>query len=723
MYTPTRSLPFLMNSYREPQRLEGLFGANITSAAPVSISQYRSSRMSSQSTVTSREPLRNPTSPSPPAPVQLSTPLSDLCASRDQGRQPTPIRLRFPFPSTSCSIRPIRQSRSNIRETAVHHTSSTPLTSALAAEQPLSNGMPFKAEGLVLTVDPNVIHKVDTNNPQNLFSMWTVFSRCADSVEQGRRLENLSWRFWNRETFCCETKELSAAPVNATTLPKDIPELQRIPEVPQLSGSVDSVADEEAIDFTAVSDPVEIVRPRIVRQDSCASSRSRGRERHITSDHLEKMVVSIIQEKEPNLAPLPGMSCPSEESSDADQSPSSCLEAEQTPATPATESVCESDEQSQPRSQMKTPEAPATTVIRGFSPSQIPSFHVSHEPKSKACDPIPEPSSSPAPKHVQPRKPAKFKLGDSSSNESSPQSLETRPTVQPQAQPQPPKRKMFEVGVGSSGEDESPCLRSAMHSSRPSSLLTAQKKQTSFSNQVTTRTIQSPSDQSDSYMDESAIDDDDEDSEWEDSIEESGKSSVDDAVTFKRVPSKANLTSQRSLISLMFAGQEERAKGLSNYASHSTPAIPQRARSLQSHSNMNIVSSPNDSDNGIEMRRGPRPTQLKPINEVPRSGAQPIMANPQTHHQVALSPRTTRRNMLATELTESLRRQLLWERQQKTSTANAVLKRRHTSLDVTNLRQYPERAYMGKAKDDVNPSSWNQYFSRDDFGGYHAQGW
>lgn len=505
--------------------------------------------------------------------------------------------------------------------------------------------------------------------------------------------------------------------------------------MPQLSGSVDSVVDEEAIDFTTLSDPMEIVRPRIVRQDSCASSRSRGRERHITSDHLEKMVVSIIQEKEPNLAPLPDMSSPSLESSDGEQTQSYYQEAEHTPTTPITESACESvDAHSHSHSRShshshshspspslsKTPENPATTVIRGFSPSQIPSFRVSHEPKSTTPDPIPEPSSSPAPKPVQPKKqPAKFKLGDSSSNESSPQSVESRQPV-----PQPPKRKMFEVGVGSSEEDKSPSLKSAMHSSRPGSLLSSQKKQASFSNQVSTRTIQTPSDQSDSYMDESAIDDDDEDSEWEDSIEESGKSSVDDAVTFKRVPSKANLTSQRSLISLMFAGQEERAKGLSNYASHSTPAIPQRARALQNHSNMNIVSSPNDSDNGLEMRRGLRPTPLKPINEVPRSGAQPIMANTQAHHQqAALSPRTTRRNMLATELTESLRRQLLWERQQKTSTANAVLKRRHTSLDVANLKQYPERAYLGKGKDEPNPSSWNQYFSREDFGGYHAQGW
>ncbi|KAI1078075.1 DUF1752-domain-containing protein [Whalleya microplaca] len=573
--------------------------------------------------------------------------------------------------------------------------------------------MPCKADGLVLTVDPNVIHKVDTHNPQNLFSMWTLFSRCADSVEQGRRLENLSWRLWNRETFCCETGQTKTSPTTAT-LPRDIPWL---PEVPQLSGSVDSIADEEAIEFSNVSEPVEILRPRIVRQDSYASSRSRGRERHITSDHLEKMVVSIIQEKEPNLAPLSELSSPSV-ASDGDQTQSSFPETEHSATTPATEPMCESVDVSTPApSQQKTPEAPATNVVRGFSPSQIPSFRVSHEPKASTAGPIPEPHSSPAPKPVQLKKqPAKFHLGRSSDDESS-QSLENRQPI-----PQP-KKKMFQVG-GSSSEDDSPSLKSAMHSSRPDALLNPQKKQTSFSNQVTTRTIQSSSDQSDSYMDESAIDDDDEDSEWEDSIEESGKSSVDDAVTFKRVPSKPNLTSQRSLISLMFAGQEERAKGLSNYASHSTPAIPQRARTMQNPTNMNMVTHANEADNGLEMRRALRPTQLKPINEIPRSGAQPILANPQTHHhQAALSPRTTRRNMLATELTESLRRQLLWERQQKTSTANAVLKRRHTSHDVANLKQYPEKAYMGKAKDEINSTSWNQYFTREDFGGYHAQGW
>lgn len=33
--------------------------------------------------------------------------------------------------------------------------------------------MPLSLEAPVLQVDTNVIHKVDTANPANLFSMWT----------------------------------------------------------------------------------------------------------------------------------------------------------------------------------------------------------------------------------------------------------------------------------------------------------------------------------------------------------------------------------------------------------------------------------------------------------------------------------------------------------------------------------------------------------------------
>ncbi|KAF4334158.1 hypothetical protein FBEOM_12014 [Fusarium beomiforme] len=255
--------------------------------------------------------------------------------------------------------------------------------------------------------------------------------------------------------------------------------------------------------------------------------------------------------------------------------------------------------------------------------------------------------------------------------------------------------------------------------SRPRSLLSARKKQASFNNNVMTRTIDKAAVDSDTddYIDESAIDDDDDSSDWEDSMEESGKSSLDDKF-FQKVDSKPNLASRRSLITLMLA-QNDGARNLGNNASQSTLVIP-RSRMANGPS---LGASPNDSDDAPMMMKGTRGPGLKSIDEVPRSSPQPIVTG--ANHiqpQAALSPRTTRRNMLATELTESLRRHLLWEQQQKSSTANAVLKRRHTSHDVANLKQYPEKPCMKKSED-VNASSWNQYFSKEASDGYHSKGW
>ncbi len=41
--------------------------------------------------------------------------------------------------------------------------------------------MPMTLEAPVLQVDANVIHKVDTTNPANLFSMWTGELSCYNS--------------------------------------------------------------------------------------------------------------------------------------------------------------------------------------------------------------------------------------------------------------------------------------------------------------------------------------------------------------------------------------------------------------------------------------------------------------------------------------------------------------------------------------------------------------
>jgi len=582
----------------------------------------------------------------------------------------------------------------------------------------------------VLQVDANVIHKVDTTNPENLFSMWTVFARCRDSVAQGRRLENLSWRLWNRETFCCESGE-NFVQYSATSQPRQIqqPRDMVADELPQLSGSVDSVVDEEAVDFTAESTPLDIVRPRIRRQDSCASSRSRGKERHITSDDLEKMVVSIVEAKEPLNAPFPVISL----SPPKQQKPSHLLATERSGSTTSESSGETSEapsmESLEPASLSESASQKATIVTLGFSPTARPACRITslEAPKAAGSNAIPEPTEAPAARVVQPKKQqAKFDLGGSSGSASGEDSY-TDHSIDARRQPVPaPKNAVLQMGRGSSDGESS--LKSALHHARQGSPLNAQKKTASFSSQVVTQTypastsaISDGEDSDSDYIDESAIDDDDS-SDWEDSNEDSGKSSVDDRFNFKRVDSKPNLTTHRSMLTLLLA-QGNRTRGLGNDASRSTSAIP-RARANLNGPSM-VHHSPNDSDEApLMMKRGTnRAPPMRPINEVPRSSAQPIDVTATLTQPIALSPRTTRRNMLSTELTESLRRNLLWERQQKSSTANAVLKRRHTSQDVANLKQYPEKSYMNRENNDANASSWSKYYNAALHDGYNATGW
>ncbi|KAG5996443.1 hypothetical protein E4U43_002849 [Claviceps pusilla] len=611
--------------------------------------------------------------------------------------------------------------------------------------------MPYRLDTHVLTVDANVIHKVDTTNPANLYSMWTVFSRCADSVEQGRRLENLSWRVWQREQLVESSKQSaissdaaaltlpsSNTSSSATTLPQNVHAAEsRIQEVPLLSGSVDSLADEEAVEFTSVSAPLEI-RPRIHRLDSSNSRR----DRHISSDDFEKLVVSIVKDRAPLSAPsqtLPHMAAVNRvevaDSALAVSTSPTLTRLQSTTTATATATI-----ESQP-SEVKCEISHPCPLPKTIENQQVraPTFPEATAAASSQ-HPLPEPSSSPAVQHVQPKKQrARFALGGSCSSGEQSQSIEN-PKVR---SVMPARKPLFQVG-DSSGEDSN---KSSVHSIPAAAAPTAAAKTTALAAPpiaASTAAVRPPqhaqiaqinhlaaqasrhsesaidSDTEAEYVDESAIDDDDDSSDWEDSVEDSGKSSVDDKF-FQRVESKANLTSRPSLITLMLAQNERaRALGSQNYTSQSTPAI-QRMRRAPSNSGMGV--SPNDSDEGPLMMKGMRPSVLNPISEIPRSSAQPIMATAAPiPFQAALSPRTTRRNMLATELTESLRRHLLWERQQKTMTAKAALKRRHTAHDVANLKQFPDKACM-KASEDVEARSWNQNFCRETMNGYHSKGW
>ncbi|KAJ5168671.1 uncharacterized protein N7482_004265 [Penicillium canariense] len=546
----------------------------------------------------------------------------------------------------------------------------------------------------VLTVDADNIHKVDTANAQSLHGMWMVFSKCADYMDQGRRLENLSWRLWTRETFCVEPESSN----DTSVLPKLRSEAADLPE---LSGSVESAASDQAerIEAHIKRPQLSDYRPAVVREDSLASL-GRGKERHITSLDLERMVLNIRERKQ--LAPLTSMVEPAAPVSCSTTAPEG-NESDSANVTASDTSVSSSGVLSTRSDPINSP-----SIVRGFSPSLISSSFRSHT--KLAADPSPSGA-----------------------------------TLQ-QLKPSPLKKKggMFTLG-GSSGDDDESSFEDRMGPKAPPANTSAgglkpagsnpspSKKVASFSDHVATiRPSKSPlrSDEdaieTDDEVSESAIEDD-EDSDWEDSVTESGKSSVDERPElFQRVDSRPNLVSRRSLLTMMMH-QPGRMQG---NAFRSSPAL-QRSR-LTSPNGPSIPASPPENDEESLTMRGP---------DVPRS--KPIVMKPPPPQSVAHSPRTTRRNMLATELTESLRRHLLWERQQKSATANAFLKRRHTAHDVKNLQEYPgpkgphrtpgaagpstagdnQAGNPARDKDFAKNGSWTNYAT--DYGPweYHVKGW
>lgn len=557
-----------------------------------------------------------------------------------------------------------------------------------------------------------------------------VFSKCADYMDQGRRLENLSWRLWTRETFCVEPEKsnrTSALPVLRS----------EAGDLPELSASVESAASDQAerIEAHIKRPKFSDYRPAVVREDSLASL-GRGKEKHITSLDLERMVLNIKEKKQLEPRPHPV------------QAAAPVVDITPRPSTP-------------------TPTPPAVSTARHvphFSVRPTPYPHESTEscsttaPEGNESDTaqVNASDTSVSSSGILPSRPELIKStsivrGFSPSHISSSFRSQPRLSIDPspsrsatQLRPSPLKKKggMFTLG-GSSGDDDESSFEERMVPQAAQENATggglkpkinnpdSTKKTASFSNQVSSHIIPNSKDisrsdedaiETDDEVSESAIEDD-EDSDWEDSITEGGESSVDEqGGMFQRVDSRPNLVSRRSMLTMMMH-QPARMQG---NAFRSSPAL-QRSR-LTSPSGPSIPQSPPDKEDESLVMRGP---------DVPRS--KPIVMNTSASQSMAHSPRTTRRNMLATELTESLRRHLLWERQQKSATANAFLKRRHTAHDMKNLQEYPgpkgphkgvgpnqasAEADPNAASSDLGKNgSWTNYTT--DYGPweYHVKGW
>ena len=283
------------------------------------------------------------------------------------------------------------------------------------------------------------------------------------------------------------------------------------------------------------------------------------------------------------------------------------------------------------------------------------------------------------------------------------------------------KDAVFMLGGGSSGDDDSSFDDKMASLPKQSSLTlglkrpTSSKKTLSFRDEVESRALENKSHEDEEVFesdeeDESAIDDDSEeeeedDDDWEDDASESAENPANDKPLFQRVDSQPNLVSRRSVLTTELH-QLDRAATFANLASKSSPVIRR--------TKISTSSDPSDGGSPVE---DPSPAIL--AGHMTRS--KPIIMSARNAQQMAFSPKTTRRNMLATEMTESLRKNVLWERQQKKATTNAIIKRRHTAQNLTNLQNYPGETAQ-PARHGSRNTSFDHYFEAG-LGEYHRAGW
>jgi hypothetical protein len=541
-------------------------------------------------------------------------------------------------------------------------------------------------------------------------------------MEDGKRLENLSWRLWNRETFVC-----SRMPRPRKSIP-----------LPALSSSVSSTDDLSDDEDVSSLQPSPILRPELRRSES-SEHRTRGRQQnHITPIDLEKMVISIKEKK--SLEPLSALSMPSPAMSnpppsDDRQTP---IATKSTTPAPALAPTPVSAAAPAPAPALVFAKPVATCIPTIAAPTHlVSSASTVSSTDSQAVASSSQSSSAGMSSHnivrgFRPEVPSSYRSQTNLAATQPTPILKTSPQYRPDHLNRPKKGATFTLGA-SSGEEES-SLDSHMGRNSVGSLSTGMppppKKHASFRDIIQDRAItdspvfEESDDEDDDDAFESVIEEDEDSSDWEDDeVGESGNSSADENKSmFRRVDSQPNLTSRRSMLTTMMH-EPDRARAMASAASRSTPAL-RRSRGA-SPSGPSATPSPHRRE--VE-RAGPdlasHPSQLSQHAQEDSESSQPrpIIMTTSNTHQPSLSPRTTRRNMLSTELTESLRKNLLWERQHKSSNNLAAMKRRHTSHDIKNLKQHPEPQTVMSVKDTDKKKFSNEYFNQG-LQEYHAKGW
>lgn len=600
---------------------------------------------------------------------------------------------------------------------------------------------------------------IDPQDPESLFGMWsgkfaprrnsykpisriaqltcttTAFHKCVGVLENGRRLENLSWRVFAHETLFVSKKRQQAQQsleyfANLNKTQPIVPQ-----KIPDLSSSIDS----QSTASTALDDGDDGLRSPFDTRASVSTSleRCRTQDKHITPLDLQNLVTAIKEKQTLTkpLAPLPTLHVTmdtrleSQHAQDLTPTPTTASATSRNGSlSQPSSSVQESLPTPRPSSPRPVESSSSTIATRRPSPEfTSPSSASQTSPDSESAHPIvrgfltglkgASSYRSQSQLHLAPHQASRHS-SEASQSEEEAISL--------------PRKKggMFTLG-GSLTEDDNSVKDNMSPGSQKcaavghSSLRKAHKpqhqKHASFVEKPTEipkkkfmlstsaevgNAIESDDDyDSEEEISESAIEEDDE--EWED--EEVGSEENSKQLTFPRVDSRANLVSRRSVIT-QGLNETQRAAGLLQNAASQSQPILRRSRT----STPNGPSMPASPDESC-IQLGSPASSSKPIALAAYnmgSGAA----------QIPLSPRATRRNMLTSELGVSLRKHMLNERQTRNGPYGAVaaLQRRHTSHNVAGLTQYPGADAPSNTSSRNN--SFNQYYDYNS-GEYHQTGW
>lgn len=609
----------------------------------------------------------------------------------------------------------------------------------------------------VLKVDESRMLNVDPSNPENLLGMWSgkshllevrgkndeqhrltlapslVFHRCNGFIEHGRRLENLSWRVFAHETLCASSKK--RRPEHTTVVAQQNDSLKH--PVPNLSSSIESLSsvEPEEVDdnSTDATTPAEELNFSHDGPHAGWDCRRLG-EKHITPVNLKNLFTSIKEKQDLTrpISPLPMSWSDSALDTDlplVDQDPiSASAPTSSAPTSTAPTPRPSSPRPSSPRNVVQPP-APRpkvvfehlisptnasnasvesneshTSIVRGFEPGKSISTYRSQsslklaDTKAQASSSSSEAGLIMAKRNKGKGKANMFTLG-SSVNDNSSDSMRDNSSPMPQSSLRPPNQSF---------------AKQKKHASFADTVIDLQSKKTFMlpSSHDDDGAIESDDDDEDAIDDsESVIEEDDD--EWEDDEEEE---SAPQPLTFHKVDSTVRLASRRSIITEGLH-QGDRADGLQNAASRSSPMLQSSRRSPRNGPSM---PSPDEEPEAY----------IDTETALNSNGTLPMVITTSNMHRspsMALSPRATRRNMLAQELGVSLRKHMLNERQQRQFSTAPALPRRHTTMDMNNLTQYPnaesnnQTPRASRQQPRIDPTT-GDYFEFG-LGEYHQKGW